>query len=335
MYSIEYINYDLNKNRFLILINLFIIFIFFLIISPNLIRILLGWDGLGIISFCLVVFYQNKKSYSSGLVTVVLNRLGDLFIIISIIWILNFGSWNFILIDYYININYLFFIILIVMIASLTKRAQIPFSSWLPLAIAAPTPVSSLVHSSTLVTAGVYLIIRFNEIFLSFSFLNYLLVISCLTILISGLNAIFEFDLKKIIAFSTLRQIRFIFIILCLGKIDICFFYLLIHALFKSIIFLRAGILILNINNNQDIRKMGGLIDYLPFCGLVFIFTLISLCGFPFFCSFYSKDLIFEYFLIINLNFFFFFFFFVLFFFYFFLFCSCNLLFNNYKFFYK
>jgi len=124
------------------------------------------------------------------------------------------------------------------------------------------------------------------------------MVISCLTILISGLNAIFEFDLKKIIAFSTLSQIRFIFIILCLGKIDICFFYLLMHALFKSIIFLRAGILILNINNNQDIRKMGGLIDYLPFCGLIFIFTLISLCGFPFFCSFYSKDLIFEYFLI-------------------------------------
>ena len=134
-------------------------------------------------------------------------------------------------------------------------------------------------------------------------------MISCLTMFIAGLNAIFEFDLKKIIAFSTLSQIRFIFIILCLGKIDICFFYLLIHALFKSIIFLRAGILILNINNNQDIRKIGGLIDYLPFCGLIFIFTLISLCGFPFFCSFYSKDLIFEYFLIINLNFFFFFFF--------------------------
>lgn len=198
-------------------------------------------------------------------------------------------------------------IILIILLASLTKRAQIPFSSWLPLAIAAPTPVSSLVHSSTLVTAGIYLIIRFREIFLKFSFLNYLILISCLTIFISGLNAIFEFDLKKIIAFSTLSQIRFIFIILCLGKIDICFFYLLIHALFKSIIFLSAGVLILNINNNQDIRKIGGLINYLPFCRLIFIFTLMSLCGFPFFCSFYSKDLIFEYFLIIDLNFFFFF----------------------------
>jgi len=209
------------------------------------------------VSFCLVVFYQNKKSYSSGLVTVILNRLGDLFIIISIIWILNFGSWNFILINYYRNLNYLFFISLIIIFASLTKRAQIPFSSWLPLAIAAPTPVSSLVHSSTLVTAGIYLIIRFNEIFLNFSFLNYLIVISCLTILISGLNAIFEFDLKKIIAFSTLRQIRFIFIILCLGKIDMCFFYLLIHALFKSIIFLRSGILILNINNNKIFVKWG------------------------------------------------------------------------------
>lgn len=160
-------------------------------------------------------------------------------------------------------------------------------------------------------TAGVYLIIRFREIFLSFNILNYLLVISCLTILISGFNAIFEFDLKKIIAFSTLSQMSFIFIILCLGKIEICFFYLLIHALFKSIIFLRAGILILNINNNQDIRKMGGLINYLPFCSLIFMFTLMSLCGFPFFCSFYSKDLIFEYFLIIDLNLIFFLFFFI------------------------
>jgi len=200
--------------------------------------------------------------------------------------------------------------------------------------MAAPTPVSSLVHSSTLVTAGIYLIIRFNELFINFYFFNYLIIISCLTIFISGLNAIFEFDLKKIIAFSTLRQISFIFMILCLGKIEICFFYLLIHALFKSIIFLRAGILILNINNNQDIRKMGGLINYLPFCRLIFIFTIISLCGFPFFCSFYSKDLIFEYFLIININLIFFFFFFIFICVNIFLFYSNYLLFNINKFFY-
>nr|QZR92091.1 NADH dehydrogenase subunit 5 [Uroleucon erigeronensis] len=309
LYSMEYMNYDLNKNRFLMLMNFFIMFMFFLIISPNLVSILLGWDGLGMVSFCLVVFYQNKKSYSSGLVTVILNRLGDLFIIMSLIWMLNFGSWNFILIDYYSNLNYLYFIGLMIMFASLTKSAQIPFSSWLPLAMAAPTPVSSLVHSSTLVTAGIYLMIRFNEIFLNFYFLNYLMVISCLTMLMAGLNAIFEFDLKKIIAFSTLSQMSFMFMILCLGKIDMCFFYLLMHALFKSMMFLSSGILIFNMNNNQDIRKMGGLIDHLPFCGLVFMFTLMSLCGFPFFCSFYSKDLIFEYFLMMNLNFFFFFFF--------------------------
>nr|YP_009675763.1 NADH dehydrogenase subunit 5 [Aphis citricidus]QDD68878.1 NADH dehydrogenase subunit 5 [Aphis citricidus] len=309
LYSMEYMNYDLNKSRFLMLMNFFIMFMFFLIISPNLISILLGWDGLGMISFCLVIFYQNSKSYSSGLVTVVLNRFGDLFIILSMIWMLNFGSWNFILVDYYMNYNYLLYISLLIMMASLTKSAQIPFSSWLPLAMAAPTPVSSLVHSSTLVTAGIYLMIRFNEIFLKFVFLNYLMVISCLTMLMAGLNAIFEFDLKKIIAFSTLSQMSFMFMILCLGKIDMCFFYLLMHALFKSMMFLSAGILILNMNNNQDIRKMGGLINYLPFCGLIFMFTLMSLCGFPFFCSFYSKDLIFEYFLMMNLNFFFFFFF--------------------------
>nr|YP_009236619.1 NADH dehydrogenase subunit 5 [Hormaphis betulae]AMJ17084.1 NADH dehydrogenase subunit 5 [Hormaphis betulae] len=309
LYSMEYMNLDYNKSRFLLLMNLFILFMVFLVLSPNMISILLGWDGLGMVSFCLVVFYQNKKSYSSGLVTVILNRMGDLFIIFSLIWMLNFGSWNFLYIDYYLNYDYLFFISLMIMFSSLTKSAQIPFSSWLPLAMAAPTPVSSLVHSSTLVTAGIYLMIRFNEVFLMFNFFNYLLVISCLTMFMSGLNAIFEFDLKKIIAFSTLSQMSFMFMILCLGKIDMCFFYLLMHALFKSMMFLSAGILILNMNNNQDIRKMGGLINYLPFTGLIFMFTLMSLCGFPFFCSFYSKDLIFEYFLMINLNLIFFFFF--------------------------
>nr|ARW70296.1 NADH dehydrogenase subunit 5 [Kaburagia rhusicola ovatirhusicola] len=314
LYSMEYMNFDFNKSRFLMLMNLFIMFMLLLIISPNMISILLGWDGLGMISFCLVIYYQNSKSYSSGFVTVFLNRIGDLFIILSLIWMLNFGSWNFIFLDYYKNLDYLFYISLMIMFASLTKSAQIPFSSWLPLAMAAPTPVSSLVHSSTLVTAGVYLMIRFNEIFLEFFFFNYLLVLSCLTMFMSGLNAIFEFDLKKIIAFSTLSQMSFMFMILCMGKVEMCFFYLLMHALFKSMMFLSAGVLILNMNNNQDIRKMGGLINYLPFCGLIFIFTLMALCGFPFFCSFYSKDLIFEFFLMSNLNFIFFFFFLISFF---------------------
>nr|QBO27206.1 NADH dehydrogenase subunit 5 [Appendiseta robiniae] len=309
LYSMEYMNLDFNKSRFLLLMVLFIMFMFFLIISPNLISILLGWDGLGMISFCLVVFYQNSKSYSSGFVTVVLNRMGDLFIIISMIWMVNFGSWNFMFINYYFNLNYLLMILFMILFASLTKSAQIPFSSWLPLAMAAPTPVSSLVHSSTLVTAGIYLMIRFSDIFSKFNILNYLLIISCLTMFISGLNAIFEFDLKKIIAFSTLSQMSFMFIILCLGRVEMCFFYLLMHALFKSMMFLSAGILILNMNNNQDIRKMGGLINYLPICSLIFMFTLMSLCGFPFFCSFYSKDLIFEYFLMMDLNLIFFFFF--------------------------
>nr|ARW70322.1 NADH dehydrogenase subunit 5 [Kaburagia rhusicola rhusicola] len=314
LYSMEYMNFDFNKSRFLMLMNLFIMFMLLLIISPNMISILLGWDGLGMISFCLVIYYQNSKSYSSGFVTVFLNRIGDLFIILSLIWMLNFGSWNFIFLDYYKNLDYLFYISLMIMFASLTKSAQIPFSSWLPLAMAAPTPVSSLVHSSTLVTAGVYLMIRFNEIFLEFFFFNYLLVLSCLTMFMSGLNAIFEFDLKKIIAFSTLSQMSFMFMILCMGKVEMCFFYLLMHALFKSMMFLSAGVLILNMNNNQDIRKMGGLINYLPFCSLIFIFTLMALCGFPFFCSFYSKDLIFEFFLMSNLNFIFFFFFLIFFF---------------------
>nr|AKM70151.1 NADH dehydrogenase subunit 5 [Eucallipterus tiliae] len=298
LYSMEYMNLDFNSNRFLLLMVLFILFMLLLIISPNMISILLGWDGLGMVSFCLVVFYQNKKSYSSGFVTVVLNRMGDLFIIMSLIWMMNFGSWNFIYINYYLNFDYLFFIMLMIMIASLTKSAQIPFSSWLPLAMAAPTPVPSLVHFSTLVTAGIYLLIRISEIFLNFSFLNYLLIISCLTMFITGFNAIFEFDLKKAIAFPTLSQMSFMIMILCLGKVEMCFFYLLMHALFKSMMFLNTSILILNMINNQDICKLGVLINYLPFCSLIFLFSLMSLYDFPLFNNYYWEDWIFKYFLL-------------------------------------
>jgi len=162
-YRKSYISSELNLMRFIILVLLFVFSIILLIISPNIIRILLGWDGLGLVSYCLVIYYQNLKSYNAGMLTALSNRIGDVLILIIICWIMNYGRWNYIFYFEFIKNDYsISFVAVIVILAAITKRAQIPFSSWLPAAIAAPTPVSSLVHSSTLVTAGVYLLIRFN-----------------------------------------------------------------------------------------------------------------------------------------------------------------------------
>jgi NADH-ubiquinone oxidoreductase chain 5 len=163
----------------------------------------------------------------------------------------------------------------------------------LPAAIAAPTPVSSLVHSSTLVTAGVYLLIRFNFA-LSNKIILFLLFIGTITIFIAGLGANFEFDLKKIIALSTLRQLGLIIRILALGEYKLRFFHLLRHALFKATLFICAGCIIHNVNNCQDIRFIGSLVKQIPLTCCFFNISNLSLCGFPFLAGFYSKDLILE-----------------------------------------
>lgn len=268
---------------------LFILSIILIIISPNIIRILFGWDGLGLVSYCLVIFYQNYRSYNSGIVTVLSNRIGDIGILISIGLMIITGRWNLSIIEGMIN-KYLF--ILIIILAAITKRAQIPFSYWLPIAIAAPTPVSALVHSSTLVTAGIYLIIRFEK-FLG-EFIKIIFFLSILTMFISGMIANLEFDLKKIIALSTLRQLGIIIIVLRLGYKIFAYYHLLTHAMFKSMLFICAGIIIHALGNNQDIRIIGNLNEMIPFTIIRFIVSRFALCGFPFIAGFYSKDLIIE-----------------------------------------
>lgn len=293
-YRKDYIGLDKSLNRFILLVVLFVLSIIFLIISPNLISILLGWDGLGLVSYILVIYYQNIKSYNAGILTALSNRVGDAALLIAIALIMNFESWNFIFyLDFFKNDDIIKIIIFFVILAAITKRAQIPFSSWLPAAIAAPTPVSSLVHSSTLVTAGVYLLIRFRRAF-SPIFIDFLLFISLFTIFIAGLGANFEFDLKKIIALSTLRQLGLIISILSLGNSDLAFFHLLTHALFKALLFICAGIIIHRLNNCQDIRFIGGLSLYLPVTCTLFNICNLSLCGLPFLSGFYSKDLVVE-----------------------------------------
>nr|YP_010547160.1 NADH dehydrogenase subunit 5 [Orientabia sinica]UYK52047.1 NADH dehydrogenase subunit 5 [Orientabia sinica] len=302
-YSKSYMLGDLNFNRFMMLMILFVLSMVLLIISPNLISILLGWDGLGLISYCLVIYYQNLKSFNAGMITVISNRLGDVALLMSIAWMLNFGSWNFFFyIDFMSNNMNMIYITLFILFASFTKSAQIPFSSWLPAAMAAPTPVSSLVHSSTLVTAGVYLLIRFENLFHNSSYKFWFLLISSLTMFMSGLAANFEFDLKKVIALSTLSQLGMMMSILFLGFKELAFFHLLMHAFFKALLFMCAGILIHNMFDLQDIRMMGSICLQMPLVSICFNFSNLSLCGFPFLSGFYSKDLILEMMFLLNFN---------------------------------
>lgn len=170
------------------------------------------------------------------------------------------------------------------------------------MAMAAPTPVSALVHSSTLVTAGVYIIIRFNKLLILNELNNILFFLAVATIFISGLMANFEVDLKKIIALSTLSQLGLIIIVLSLGLEIIAFYHLLVHAIFKSILFMCAGVIIHLIINNQDIRLFGNLKEMTPFVIICFFIANLALCGFPFIAGFYSKDFIIELVYRIKLN---------------------------------
>lgn len=289
LYRRNYIGqYNYSSIRFLLLVLLFVLSILLIILSPNLVRILLGWDGLGLVSYCLVIYYRSSRSYLAGIITCLINRLGDIGLLLSIGWIFRYGGYTFIFYLSKLDSNFYYLII----ISSFTKRAQIPFSSWLPAAIAAPTPVSALVHSSTLVTAGVYLLIRFFNILVYRNY--YFLFMSIITIIISSLCALYEFDLKKIIALSTLSQLGLIISCLFIGSVDLAYFHLLSHAIFKSLLFLCAGVIIHLLGGCQDIRAIGCICISLPLTCCCLNISNIALCGFPFLSGFYSKDLIVE-----------------------------------------
>nr|YP_009383483.1 NADH dehydrogenase subunit 5 [Parasa consocia]APH08563.1 NADH dehydrogenase subunit 5 [Parasa consocia] len=304
-YSKGYMNSELNLNRFILLVLMFVFSMILLIISPNIISIFLGWDGLGLVSYCLVIFYQNFKSFNAGMLTVLSNRVGDVCILMVIVWMINYGSWNYIFyLNFMKNDFSMFFISMMIIMAAMTKSAQIPFSSWLPAAMAAPTPVSALVHSSTLVTAGVYLLIRFNNLLIDTFFIKILLLLSGLTMFMAGISANYEFDLKKIIALSTLSQLGLMMSILSMGMYKLAFFHLLTHAMFKALLFMCAGMIIHMMMDIQDIRFMGGMSFYMPLTCLCMLMSNLSLCGIPFLAGFYSKDMILEMMSLMNLNFF-------------------------------
>nr|YP_009937366.1 NADH dehydrogenase subunit 5 [Trigonopterus tanimbarensis]QNT26837.1 NADH dehydrogenase subunit 5 [Trigonopterus tanimbarensis] len=297
LYSSEYMKDDMSIDRFILLVVLFVLSMMVVIFSSSLIFVLLGWDGLGLVSYLLVVYYQNVKSYNAGMLTALSNRIGDAALLLSIMLLSNSGSWIYGEVFDMIKCGTLgknvYLLGLLIILASMTKSAQIPFSSWLPAAMAAPTPVSSLVHSSTLVTAGVYLLFRFSYL-LEPQVSQFFMFLSLLTMFMAGVGANFEFDLKKIIALSTLSQLGMMMVVYYAGQKELAFFHLLMHALFKALLFMCAGVLIHSLGNLQDIRLMGGLVVMFPLTGACFCISSMALCGLPFLSGFYSKDLIAE-----------------------------------------
>uniref|UniRef100_UPI00403B10BB NADH dehydrogenase subunit 5 n=1 Tax=Mycetophylax simplex TaxID=341688 RepID=UPI00403B10BB len=288
LYSMVYMSGEKFLNRFNYLMLLFIFSMIFMVISPNILSILFGWDGLGVVSYCLVMYYQTYTSYNSAMVTILCNRIGDVGILMSISMMMFMGGWNLVLCSSDM------FLMFMMLVAAITKSAQIPFSLWLPMAMAAPTPVSALVHSSTLVTAGVYLMIRFNKFLLESGLSFLLLILSVITMLMAGLMANFEYDYKKIIALSTLSQLGFMMMILSMGHSVMAFYHLLIHAIFKSMLFMGAGVIIHSMKNTQDIRLLGNLNEIMPFTMMSLFISKMALSGVPFMSGFYSKDLIME-----------------------------------------
>lgn len=281
IYSSWYVG---RRKIFSIMVLLFVCSMLLLINFTNLWIFIWGWDFLGVVSYILVIHYQNQNSNNAGMVTVLSNRVGDRFMIIRISLIIITGSWNWIILN---NQNFSVLIIFLIL-TSITKSAQIPFCAWLPAAMAAPTPVSALVHSSTLVTAGVYLIIRYNQNNPS----RILLLIGIITTILAGVNACNGFDFKKLIALSTLRQLGLMFIALGLGNFKLALYHLVAHGLVKALLFLSAGLVIHQTKRNQDLRLIRGIMQTLPLTASCVILTRLVLSGLPFMTCFFSKEVI-------------------------------------------
>lgn len=289
-YSYFYIRPYSKSKYFLTLTLLFIVRILVVINFVDIFFVMLGWDGLGLVSFLLIAYYQNSSSIRSALFTVYINRLGDCLLILSICLYAttyNINTFNSLYV-YSLDVGLL-------LVALITKRAIYPFSPWLPLAMAAPTPISALVHSSTLVTAGLYLIFRFSSfIYSSKELIQLLLLVRIFTSLYAGINSIVEVDIKKIIALSTLSHLGFIAMAFSCGMLNLAFFHLLTHALFKSLLFMAMGDVIINMFHYQDIRVLSFGASATPFSSFIIIVSILSLLGVPRVRGFFSKDIILE-----------------------------------------
>nr|NP_007329.1 NADH dehydrogenase subunit 5 [Albinaria caerulea]P48918.1 RecName: Full=NADH-ubiquinone oxidoreductase chain 5; AltName: Full=NADH dehydrogenase subunit 5 [Albinaria caerulea]CAA58296.1 ND5 [Albinaria caerulea] len=300
LFANEYMSEDHYNIRFGWILISFVASMGILILSGSIFTLLLGWDGLGLTSFALIAYYDNYNASSSAFLTLMTNRLGDVLIIATFSVILVTG-----LTVHFPPYTLVWLSSILFTIASFTKSAQYPFSAWLPAAMAAPTPVSALVHSSTLVTAGIYLMIRcFMVDGAPAEMYSLMGLVGSITCLLGGSVALFEYDLKKVIALSTLSQLGVMMYSLSLNLPYLALLHLYGHAMFKAMLFLGAGLILMMSYGTQDLRLLGSLLYSSPIVISLLNISMLCLMGFPFVSSFYSKHLILEKMLDMNCNFF-------------------------------
>lgn len=310
IYSIEYMSHDIFINKFFSYISFFTFFMLFLVTSNNLLQIFLGWEGVSLCSYLLINFWSNRiQANKSSMKAFIINRITDFFLIISFFLIIqHFKTFDlnsifsissffknkeiYFLIGYFNLIDIISFFFFL---GSIGKSAQIFFHTWLPDAMEGPTPVSALIHSATMVTAGIFMVIRFSHIIeYSEVVLQFILFLGSFTALYSGIVALFQYDIKKIIAFSTCSQLGFMFAACGISNYNSGLFHLFNHSFFKALLFLSSGIIIHFMHDEQDIRKFGNLTKILPVIYIFFVIGGLALIGFPFLTGFYSKESIIE-----------------------------------------
>ena len=302
LFSCSYMDGDPHLPRFMSYLSLFTFFMIILITSSNLIQLFIGWEGVGLCSYLLINFWFTRiQANKSAIKAMIINKVGDMGLLIGIIFIWSYsGSFEFSEIFMFFSINNnndlkLFIPLIFILIGVIGKSAQIGLHMWLPDAMEGPTPVSALIHAATMVTAGVFLIIRLSPIFdLTPQILIIIVFIGSLTSFFSAIIGLTQNDLKKVIAYSTCSQLGYMVTICGFSFYNSSLFHLINHGFFKALLFLSAGSIIHSLSDEQDFRKMGGLKIFLPLSYSLIVIGSLSLMGLPFLTGFYSKDLIIE-----------------------------------------
>jgi len=310
-YSIGYMSKDPHKTRFMAYLSLFTFSMLTLITADNFLQLFFGWEGVGLCSYLLIGFWYKKPSANAAAIKAfIVNRVGDFGFAIGIFLIFFFyGTVNYNevfqqtplliqkeIIFLGIEFNLITLICVMLFIGAMGKSAQIFLHTWLPDAMEGPTPVSALIHAATMVTAGVFLVIRCSPIFeYSQVALNIVSIIGMLTAFFAATIALVQSDIKKIIAYSTCSQLGYMFFAAGIGAYHVAIFHLFTHAFFKALLFLGSGCVIHSFNNEQDIRSMGGVWKKIPYTYVLMIVGTLALTGFPFLSGYYSKDAIIEF----------------------------------------
>ena len=300
IYSIGYMSHDPHNQRFFSYLSLFTFMMIILVTANNYLLMFVGWEGVGVCSYLLVSFWFTRIAANQSSISAFLtNRVGDCFLTIGMFAML----WTFGNLDYstvfslapYISENIVTLIGICLLIGAMAKSSQVGLHVWLPLAMEGPTPVSALIHAATMVTAGVYLLMRSSPLIeYSSTVLILCLWIGSITTVFSSLIGLFQQDIKKVIAYSTMSQLGMMVIAVGLSSYNIALFHLVNHAFYKGLLFLGAGAVIHAVSDNQDFRKYGGLVGFLPLTYTVMLIASLSLVAFPFMTGFYSKDFILE-----------------------------------------